>query len=69
MCKYCEVKKRIKWKFENDLVGVNICATGDEHATIVQRDDKQFYIYVCGRFDDYSEPISYCPFCGRKLKE
>lgn len=45
-----------------------MCETGREYTTIVQKDDNKFYIYVCGEYDDYSEPISFCPFCGKKLK-
>ena len=28
-----------------------------------------FYIYLSGSYEDFSEPIKYCPFCGRKLNE
>jgi hypothetical protein len=67
MCKYCEVKKS-EYKWRKDLVGEKMCETEYEYTKIVQRDDKQFYIYVCGDFEDYSEAISFCPFCGKKLK-
>lgn len=67
MCKYCEVKKS-EYKWKKDLVGENICETGREYTTIVKKDDNKFYIYVCGEYDDYSEAISFCPFCGKKLK-
>jgi len=35
MCKYCEVKKTI---WENDLVGEDICSTGNEYVTIAQKE-------------------------------
>ena len=46
----------------------DICDGKYEYCKIVYNNDK-YYIVLRGSYEDYSEPISWCPFCGRKLKE
>ena len=66
MCKYCETDT---WNnFSQFWMGEVICDTKYEECKIVHEND-DYYIYLVGSYEDYSEPISYCPFCGRKLKE
>lgn len=66
MCKYCETNI-----WDNCLklwTGDLICDTKHESCKIVFEVD-DYYIHLSGSHEDYSEPISYCPFCGRKLNE
>lgn len=67
MCKYCETNT---WDNCMKLwMGELICDTKYECCKIIQKDDDDYHIYLSGNYEDYSEPISYCPFCGRKLKK
>lgn len=67
MCRYCEVKKS-KYDWDNcDLHGELICFSMYEDCKIVYKNDN-YYINVIGRENHRSKPISFCPFCGRKLK-
>lgn len=68
MCKYCDVKPSSN-VWDKDEYGDMICNTKYEGCNIVKSDDGNFYIYLCGSYEDFSEPISFCPFCGRKLNE
>lgn len=45
-----------------------ICDGKYENCKIVYNNDK-YYIVLRGSYETYSEPISWCPFCGRKLKD
>ena len=66
MCKYCETDT-----WDNLLqfwMGEVICDTIYEECKIVRKDD-DYHIRLTGSYEDYSDPISFCPFCGRKLKE
>lgn len=65
MCKYCETVIYVDYmEFHK---GELVCETKYESCEIVRKDDK-YYIYLDGSYEDYSESISFCPFCGRKLK-
>ena len=60
MCKYCET-----------LPNVNFCEsianTGFDNCAIIYDSNNVAYIGLsCDEFET-SEPISYCPFCGRNL--
>jgi len=68
MCKYCEVKPSCH-EWDTNEYGDKICETNYEGCKIAKSDDGNFYIYLVGSYDDFSEPIKYCPFCGRKLNE
>ena len=65
MCKYCEtdIWNNCSQFYRGEL----ICDTKYESCEIVYEDD-DYHIHLSGSYEDYSEPISYCPFCGRKLK-
>lgn len=61
MCKYCET-----------LPNVNFCEsianTGFDNCAIIYDSNNVAYIGLsCDEFET-SEPISYCPFCGRNLR-
>ena len=40
-----------------------------EDCVIQKMSDDTYCIYVVGRSEGWSDPIKYCPFCGRKLNE
>ena len=68
MCKYCDVKPdkyRLGLSFGSEIVP-------EAHyvgASIVKTSKHKYIISVYGDDECFSEPISFCPFCGRKLKE
>ena len=70
MCRYCEVE--IEQDYYNQPPinrGFSICESGNSDCYITAEDNEYYIHLLCSPFDgDYSEPISYCPFCGRKLK-
>ena len=60
MCKYCEpINKQANWC-------KSIVDTGLENAVIVYGCNST-YIGISGRKNAISEPISFCPFCGKSL--
>ena len=61
MCKYCEIDKESKCASEPLVDG------GYEACRIVIYDGT-YCIEVCGSGENWSDPIKYCPFCGRELK-
>jgi hypothetical protein len=66
MCKYCETDT---WdNISQFWMGELICDTQYECCKIIHKND-DYHIRLSGSYEDYSDPISYCPFCGRKLKE
>ena len=70
MCKYCECKEIVEG-YEKE--GQSI-AEGRRSACCIIQGVKSldYYIAIVGDGDDfwhYDEPISFCPFCGRKLKD
>lgn len=68
MCRYCEVIPS-KYDWDKTKYGEELCGTKYECANIVQNKERNYYIRICGNYEDFSESISFCPFCGRKLKE
>lgn len=64
MCKYCETNTQDN--LSQFWMGELICDTKYESCKIVRKNDDH-YIYLSGSYEDYSELISYCPFCGKKL--
>lgn len=44
----------------------DICDGKYQYCKIVYCNDN-YYIALRGSYETYSEPISWCPFCGRKL--
>lgn len=71
MCKYCDMNKyRINRGYFGGMFYVesenNISETEHEFCRIVNKDG-EYKIRVAGTYEGFSEPINYCPFCGRKL--
>ena len=69
MCKYCNMIPEIYNYGETNITYVgeeDICDSKYEYCKIVYNNDK-YYIVLRGSYEDYSEPISWCPFCGRRL--
>ena len=69
MCKYCDCKEKIKG-YEKE--GHRIAEGQYSACCIIQEvGSPDYYIAVAGDGDEfwqYDEPISFCPYCGRKLK-
>ena len=71
MCKYCNMipdihdwsETKITYSGESE-----ICDSKYENSKIVYNNG-YYYIVLRGSYETYSEPISWCPFCGRKLKD
>lgn len=70
MCKYCECKVKYEG-YEKE--GTSIAECQYSACCIIQPlNSKEYFIAVAGDGDEfwqYDEPISFCPFCGRKLNE
>ena len=45
----------------------DICDGKYETCRIIVRNERH-YIQLTGSYETLSDPISWCPFCGRKLK-
>lgn len=70
MCIYCNMIPDIHDWGETEITysgESNICDDKYEYCQIVYNNNN-YYIKLIGSNETYSEPISYCPFCGRKLK-
>ncbi len=72
MCKYCDMSRyRINRGYFGGMFYEesenNISETNHEYCRIVYKDGK-YKIRVAGTYEGFSEPINYCPFCGKKLK-
>lgn len=68
MCKYCDLREDIHpYGERTDMIGKIICDGTFEYCRIIYRNDN-YYMYLIGNEAILSEPISYCPFCGRKLE-
>lgn len=71
MCRYCNMipdihdwnKPSITYSAEED-----ICDGKYEYCKIVYNNEK-YYIILRGSYETYSEPIKYCPFCGKELNK
>ena len=70
MCKYCECKidEAKPWR---GCKGAEIVPEGKYIGCQIEYSESsgEYSIYVAGDVEDWSEPISFCPFCGRKLKD
>lgn len=64
MCKYCELK--YDGVYDRQISEYPIADSKYEECRIVL-DQGKYVIRVCGSMEDYSEPIKYCPFCGKEL--
>ena len=69
MCKYCECKEiphfpSMGCKGAEIVPGTKYVGCQIDYC----KDTKEYTLYVAGVYEGWSEPISCCPFCGRKLK-
>lgn len=65
MCKYCDIKKT---KENYGRAETYICDSRYECCHIVY-EDGIYYIRIVGSDESFSDRISFCPFCGRKLND
>lgn len=61
MCKYCEIDKESKYASKP-------LADGKYEACRIVIYDGSYCISVYGSGENWSDPIKFCPFCGRELK-
>lgn len=61
MCKYCEIH-------ENNKRADEPLADGKYEACSIVIYNGAYCIEVYGSGENWSDPIHYCPFCGRELK-
>lgn len=67
MCKYCDLREDIHLYGERtDMLGEEICDGKYEACRIIERGERH-YIQLTGSYETLSDPISWCPFCGRRL--
>lgn len=69
MCRYCNMIPDIHdWNETNITYSAegDICDGKYEYCKIVYYNGN-YYIVLRGSYETYSEPISWCPFCGRRL--
>lgn len=59
MCKYCELDK--DGIAEPLVSGLGVCCE-----LVIEKNN--YYLVIYGDSEVYSEPVHYCPFCGRELK-
>ena len=68
MCQYCNMSEDIPlYGGVPELRGATICDGKYESCQIIYRNNF-YYIQLTGSYETLSDPISYCPFCGRKLE-
>ena len=68
MCQYCNMTENIHLFGEvGELRGETICDGKYESCQIIYRNNF-YYIQLTGSYETLSDPISFCPFCGRKLE-
>ena len=69
MCKYCECKESKMYPSlgcrGEEIVDARYTSCLIEY----DKDLGTYTIYAAGDDEGWSDPISFCPFCGRKLKE
>lgn len=71
MCRYCSMIPDIHDWGETNITysaEADICDGKYEYCKIVYNNG-HYYIVLRSSYETYSEPISYCPFCGKKLNE
>lgn len=70
MCKYCDCKIDQRAELLGCRgMGEQMVDTHYTACNIQRMSDGSYCIYAAGDDEGWTEPISYCPFCGRKLKE
>ena len=69
MCKYCECKEPKMCPslgcIGEEMVGARYTACHIEY----DKETGEYTIYAAGDAEGWSDPISFCPFCGRNLKK
>ena len=73
MCKYCDIKSKHIYQGDFGMLTqgeseVNIVETRFEICKIEVFDGK-YVIGVYGMESNFSEPIKYCPFCGKEFNK
>ena len=73
MCKYCDIKSKHIYQGDFGMLTqgeseVNIVETKFEICKIEMLDSK-YVIGIGGMESNFSEPINYCPFCGKELNK
>lgn len=67
MCKYCDLREDIHPYGEHtDMRGEIICDGKYEACRIIESYGR-YFIQLTGSYETLSDPISWCPFCGRRL--
>ena len=67
MCKYCDLREDIRpYGERGDMIGEIICDGKYEACRIIECHERHF-IQLTGSYETLSDPISWCPFCGRRL--
>ena len=67
MCKYCDVKPD---KYgSSSYLGEEMLPGTKVGCKIEYSEGYGYSLYVVGETEEWSELISFCPFCGRKLNE
>lgn len=67
MCQYCDLRKDTRpYAGPTDMIGEDICDGKYEGCKIIERNER-YYIQLTGSYETLSDPISWCPFCGRRL--
>ena len=59
MCKYCDLDK--DGIAEPLVSGLGVCCE-----LVIEKNN--YYLVIYGDSEVYSEPVHYCPFCGKSLK-
>ena len=59
MCKYCDLDK--DGMVEPLVSGLGVCCE-------LVIENNHYYLAIYGDSEVYSEPVYYCPFCGKSLK-
>jgi len=59
MCKYCDLDK--DGIAEPLVSGLGVCCE-----LVIEKN--HYYLVIYGDSEVYSEPVHYCPFCGKSLK-
>ena len=69
MCKYCECKESKMFPSlgcrGEEMVGARYTSCHIEYS----KTTGEYTIYAAGDAEGWSDPISFCPFCGRDLKK
>lgn len=69
MCKYCDVKESTGAGGKAFLWGIGIdCEYEGDFHIVQSKDEKTFHLeYEDDESDNVSDPIKFCPLCGREL--